>query len=293
MASFTTLIDVGSLAAQIDSGELTLFDCRSELGNPRWGEAQYAEAHISGAQFLHLDRDLSSPITATSGRHPLPDPRVFAQRLGALGAGSGMQLVAYDQGNGAYAARLWWLARWIGHAQVAVLDGGIAAWRAAGLPLETTVRAPHPRTLEVSLDERAAVDSRTVNELRQRPESLLVDARGANRFAGRDETIDPRAGHVPGARNLPFTGNVGGDGRFLSAEALRRRWQLLLGSRPPSAVIAMCGSGVTACHNLLAMEHAGLPGSPLDTGSWSEWSSDPSRPVERSPGAPEKKGPAM
>ena len=190
----------------------------SELGNPRWGEAQYAEVHIPGAQFLHLDRDLSSPITATSGRHPLPDPRVFARRLGALGAGTGMQIVAYDQGNGAYAARLWWLARWIGHAQVAVLDGGLAAWRAAGLPLETTVRTPQPRSLEVRLDERAAVDSRSVDELRQRPDTLLVDARGANRFAGRDETIDQRAGHIPGARNLPFTGNLGGDGKFLPAD---------------------------------------------------------------------------
>jgi len=277
MPSFTTLIDIGSLAAH--DGELALFDCRAELGNPRWGEMQYAEAHIPGAQFLHLDRDLSSPITATSGRHPLPDPRVFAQRLGALGAGTGMQLVAYDQGNGAYAARLWWLARWIGHAQVAVLDGGIAAWRAAGLPLESTVRAPRPRSLDLALDERAAVDSRSVDELRQRPDTLLVDARGANRFAGRDETIDPRAGHVPGARNLPFTGNVGGDGRFLPVEALRRRWEVLLGSRPPAALIAMCGSGVTACHNLLALEHAGLGGGRLYAGSWSEWIRDPRRLV--------------
>jgi len=277
MPSFTTLIDIGSLAAH--DGELALFDCRAELGNPRWGEMQYAEAHIPGAQFLHLDRDLSSPITATSGRHPLPDPRVFAQRLGALGAGTGMQLVAYDQGNGAYAARLWWLARWIGHAQVAVLDGGIAAWRAAGLPLESTARAPRPRSLDVALDERAAVDSRSVDELRQRPDTLLVDARGANRFAGRDETIDPRAGHVPGARNLPFTGNVGGDGRFLPVEALRRRWEVLLGSRPPAALIAMCGSGVTACHNLLALEHAGLGGGRLYAGSWSEWIRDPRRLV--------------
>jgi thiosulfate/3-mercaptopyruvate sulfurtransferase len=277
--TYSTLIDVASLASQLQGGELALFDCRSELGNPRWGEAQYAESHIPGAQFLHLEHDLSAPITATSGRHPLPDPRVFAQRLGALGAGVGVQLVAYDQGNGAYAARLWWLARWIGHAQVAVLDGGFAAWRAAGLPLETTVRAPRPRTLDVTLDERAAVDGRTVDELRQRPEVLLVDARGANRFAGRDETIDPRAGHIPGARNLPFTGNLDADGRFLPAESLRRRWQVLLGSRPPSALIAMCGSGVTACHNLLALEHAGLGGGRLYAGSWSEWIRDPRRPV--------------
>ena len=190
-----------------------------------------------------------------------------------------MQIVAYDQGNGAYAARLWWLARWIGHARVAVLDGGLAAWHAAGLPLETTARTPQPRSLEVRLDERAAVDSRSVDELRQRPDTLLVDARGANRFAGRDETIDQRAGHIPGARNLPFTGNLGGDGKFLPAETLRRRWQVLLGSRPPAALIAMCGSGVTACHNLLALEHAGFVGGRLYAGSWSEWIRDPRRPI--------------
>jgi thiosulfate/3-mercaptopyruvate sulfurtransferase len=284
MASFTTpgfstLIDVATLASQLQDDALALFDCRSELGNPRWGEAQYAESHIPGARFLHLERDLSSPITALSGRHPLPDPGQLARRLGELGAGSGMQIVAYDQGNGAYAARLWWLARWLGHAQVAVLDGGFAAWRAAGLPLETRVQTPRPRQLAVTLDERASIEVGTVDSLRQRPGTLLVDARGANRFAGRDETIDPIAGHIPGARNLPFTGNLGGDGRFLSADALRRRWQVLLGSRPASSVIAMCGSGVTACHNLLALEHAGLGGGRLYAGSWSEWIRDPRRPV--------------
>jgi thiosulfate/3-mercaptopyruvate sulfurtransferase len=278
MPSFTTLIDVASL---VEHGEedLALFDCRSELGNPLWGEAQYGEAHIPGAQFLHLERDLSSPITADSGRHPLPDPQTFARRIAALGAGDGMQIVAYDQGNGAYAARLWWLARWIGHRRVAVLEGGIAAWRAAGLPLEKTSRAPRPRSLGVSFDARAVVDANEVDALRQRPGSLLVDARGANRFAGRDETIDPVAGHVPGARSLPFTGNLGADGKFLARDALRARFETLLGSRPPSALVAMCGSGVTACHNLLALEHAGLAGGRLYAGSWSEWIRDPRRPV--------------
>lgn len=279
MAAFTTLVDAATLYSQLGHEELALFDCRAELGNPHWGEAQYAAEHIPGAQFLHLDRDLSGPITAASGRHPLPDPQLFAQRLGELGAGAGSQVVAYDQGNGAYAARLWWLARWIGHRRVAVLDGGIAAWRAAGLPLETARRAPRARSMPVTLDATAAVDSRAVDEWRHRPGTLLVDARGANRFAGRDETIDPVAGHVPGARNLPFTGNLGADGRFLPADALRRRFEILLGSRPPSDLVAMCGSGVTACHNLLALEHAGLAGGRLYAGSWSEWIRDPRRPV--------------
>jgi thiosulfate/3-mercaptopyruvate sulfurtransferase len=278
MRPFTTLIDAGTLASQLERGAV-ICDCRSELGNPQWGEAQYAESHIPGAQFLHLDRDLSSAITATSGRHPLPDPQTFARRLGELGVGPDTQIVAYDQGNGAYAARMWWLARWIGHRPVAVLDGGFAAWRGAGMPLEHTRHAASSRSLPVVLDEHAVVDSHAVDALRQRPGSLLVDARGANRFAGRDETIDPVAGHVPGARNLPFTGNLGADGRFLSADALRLRFETLLGSRPPSAFVAMCGSGVTACHNLLALEHAGLGGGRLYAGSWSEWIRDPRRPI--------------
>ena len=196
-----------------------------------------------------------------------------------LGAGTGIQIVAYDQGNGAYAARLWWLARWIGHRRVAVLDGGLAAWRAAGLPLETTLARPRPRSLEVRLDDRAAVDSGTVDNCASGPDMLLVDARGAKSFAGRNETIDPRRRAHPRRAQPPFTGNVGADGRFLPAESLRRRWQMLLGSRPPSALVAMCGSGVTACHNLLAIEHAGLDGGRLYAGSWSEWIRDPRRPI--------------
>jgi len=277
MRAFTTLIDAVSLASRDD--ELALFDCRFELGNPQWGEGEFAREHIPGAQYLHLDRDLSSPVTAQSGRHPLPDPAAFARRIGALGAGAGMQLVAYDQGNGAYAARFWWLARWIGVRNVAVLDGGIAAWRSAGLPLESESRTPRPRDMPVSLQQGAALSSNQVDELRQRPGTLLVDARGADRFAGRNETIDPVAGHVPGARNMPFAGNLGADGKFLPPEALRRRWDVLLASQPPAAIVAMCGSGVTACQNLLALEHTGLSGARLYPGSWSEWIRDARRPI--------------
>ena len=283
MHPFTTLIDATTLASQSGRDDLALFDCRAELGNPHWGEAEYARAHLPGAQFLHLDHDLSSPVSANSGRHPLPDPDAFARRLGQLGAGTGSQLVAYDQGNGAYAARLWWLARWIGHRSVAVLDGGMAAWTAAGLPLETSRRAPVPRQIEVKLAAGAWVDSETVDALRRRAGTLLVDARGSERFAGRNENIDPVAGHVPGARSAPFTGNLGNDGKFLPLEALRLRWNTLLGSQPPAGLIAMCGSGVTACHNLLAMEHAGLAGARLYAGSWSEWIRDPRRPIATGP----------
>lgn len=279
MHAFTTLIDAGSLAARLGRDDLALFDCRFELGNPSWGESEYEKAHIPGAQYLHLDRDLSSAITAGSGRHPLPDPQAFARRIGELGAGPGMQIVAYDQGNGAHAARLWWLARWIGARNVAVLDGGLATWRAAGLPLESTRSAVQPRAMPVSLVADRWVDAAAVDDLRRRPGNLLIDARGAERFAGRNETIDPVAGHVPGARNHPFTGNLGADGKFLPADMLRRRWEVLLGAQPAAAVVAMCGSGVTACHNLLALEHAGLGSGRLYGGSWSEWIRDPRRPI--------------
>jgi len=267
MTHFTTLIDVRDLSSQLGRDDFVIFDCRFDLANVGWGEAQFAESHLPGAQYLHLDRDLSSPITPDSGRHPLPDPDVFARRLGALGVDPDCQLVAYDQGNGGHAARLWWLARWIGLTRVAVLDGGFAAWRAAGGALETAVRARTPRALAARVRPGAWLTSAQVDDLRRRPGSLLVDARGAERFAGRNETIDQRAGHVPGARNRPFLDNLGADGRFLAADELRRRWSTLLGSLPPTGVISMCGSGVTACQNLLALEHAGLSGARLYAGS--------------------------
>lgn len=279
MEHFTTLVDTATLARQLERSDLVLFDCRFELANTSWGEREYAAAHIPGAHYLHLDRDLSGPVTARSGRHPLPDPREFARRLAARGVGADCQLIAYDQGTAAYAARLWWLARWIGLRHVAVLDGGIAAWRNAGLPLEQAVPQPTPRELPVNVDENAWVTSEAVDALRLAPGNLLVDARGAERFAGRNETLDPVAGHVPGARNHPFAGNVGVDGKFLPAALLRLRWQTLLGSLPASSLVAMCGSGVTACHNLLALEHAGLSGARLYAGSWSEWIRDTSRPT--------------
>jgi thiosulfate/3-mercaptopyruvate sulfurtransferase len=283
MHTFTTLIDAATLSSQLAREdlprELAIFDCRFDLSNTAWGETEFAAAHIPGARYLHLDRDLSGPVSATSGRHPLPDPQSIARRLGALGVDADCQIVAYDQGNGAYAARFWWLARWIGLTRVAVLDGGLATWRAAGLPVENSIRERPPRKLDAKVNDAAWVSSEQVDELRRRGGTLIVDARGAERFAGRNETLDPVAGHVPGARNLPFLGNLGVDGKFLPAEALRRRWGVMLGSLPATSVVAMCGSGVTACQNLLALEHAGFPGARLYAGSWSEWIRDTARPV--------------
>jgi thiosulfate/3-mercaptopyruvate sulfurtransferase len=279
MTAFTPLIDAATLSAKLGRDDVAVFDCRFDLMNAGWGESEFAAAHIPGAQYLHLERDLSSAITPASGRHPLPEPAALARRLGVLGVGAGSEVVACDQGNGAYAARLWWLARWIGLEKVAVLDGGIAAWRAAGLPLTREIRAREPRELTARVNHAMHVDTATVDVLRRQPGNLLIDARGAERFAGRNETIDPVAGHIPGARNYPFPGNLGADGRFLAAEELRRRWIVVLGALPPGAAIAMCGSGVTACHNLLALERAGLSGARLYSGSWSEWIRDPARPI--------------
>jgi len=279
MRHFTTLIDANTLFEQLSRNDLAIFDCRFDLARVSWGEAEFRSAHLPGAHYLHLDRDLSSSITGESGRHPLPDPNKFARRLGELGVDAQSQLVAYDQGNGAHAARLWWLARWIGLRNVAVLDGGYAAWRAAGLPVDQTLSVPVAKSLAVSLDSASWVSTAIVEELRRRPGNLLVDARAADRFAGRAETIDPIAGHIPGARNHAFLANLGADGKFLPAAELRARFQTLLGSVPVSALIAMCGSGVTACHNLLALEHAGLTGARLYAGSWSEWIRDPRRPI--------------
>jgi thiosulfate/3-mercaptopyruvate sulfurtransferase len=279
MRHFTTLIDANTLSGELSREDLTIFDCRFDLGRPQWGEAEYAAAHLQGARYLHLDRDLSGPVTVESGRHPLPDPHRFALRLGELGVDGRSQLIAYDQGNGAHAARLWWLARWIGLRNVAVLDGGYAAWLAAGLPVDRDLRAPGPKSVTVSLDPAAWVSTATVDDLRLRPQNLLVDARAAERFAGRNETIDPVAGHIPGARSHPFLANLGADGKFLPAAVLHARFHTLLGSVPPSALVSMCGSGVTACHSLLALEHAGLAGARLYAGSWSEWIRDPRRPI--------------
>jgi thiosulfate/3-mercaptopyruvate sulfurtransferase len=279
MTAFTTLIDAPTLAAQLHRDDLVVFDCRFDLANTAWGEAEYAAGHIPGALYAHLDRDLSGPVTPATGRHPLPDPHAFALWLSANGVSDHTQLITYDQGNGAYAARFWWLSRWVGIRTVAVLDGGFAGWRAAHLPHDAAIRGRTPGRLTPRIDSGAWLTTESVDDLRRRPGNLLIDARGQERFAGRNETLDPVAGHVPGARNHPFLDNLGVDGRFRSPEALRQRWSTIVGSLPPSAVIAMCGSGVTACHNLLALEHAGLPGGRLYAGSWSEWIRDARRPI--------------
>jgi thiosulfate/3-mercaptopyruvate sulfurtransferase len=286
---YSTLIDATQLAQLIKApheGEVLVLDCRHELSKPEWGDQAYADGHIPGAMRAHLDRDLSGPITPATGRHPLPDPAKFAETLGRWGVAPQTQVVAYDQGNGAYAARAWWMLRWLGHTAVAVLDGGFAAWQEAGLPV---TRDPGRRTARQFVARPGSQPTLTAAEVQQAlaHETIrLVDARGADRFAGENETIDPVAGHVPGALNRPFARNVDARGRFRPAAQLRGEWIQLLAGSPPDALVTMCGSGVTACHNLLALEVAGLSGARLYPGSWSEWIRDPARPVARGPQSP-------
>ncbi|MGC8521462.1 MAG: sulfurtransferase [Steroidobacteraceae bacterium] len=285
---FDTLISAQELAQRLGDPALVVLDCRFDLARPDWGAEAYAAGRIPHARYAHLDRDLSAPVSRTSGRHPLPEPLALGARFGAWGIGPDSQVVAYDQGPGAFAARLWWLLRWLGHTGVAVLDGGLAAWQAAGFALETTAAAaPSARHFAGRPDARLLADTPEIERaLRagtlERGEYPLIDARGADRFAGQNETLDPIAGHIPGALNHPFTDNLAG-GRFLDAAALRARYLRTLGRRPAERVVCMCGSGVTACHNLLALEIAGLGGARLYAGSWSEWIRDPARPVSRGP----------
>jgi thiosulfate/3-mercaptopyruvate sulfurtransferase len=277
--SHTTLIEPAQLLPHLSDPDWVTIDCRFDLTDPEAGARLYAAAHIPGARYAHLNDDLSDPVTAASGRHPLPDPKRLAQRLGAWGIGESTQAIAYDDASGATAARLWWLLRWVGHDRVAVLNGGLRAWRAAGYPLTDQPAVATPRAFTARPDPRAFLDVDAVMQGLARKQIALVDARSAERFAGRNEIFDPVAGHVPGARNHPFQKNVDADGRFLPADALRETWRVTLAGTPAERVVAMCGSGVTACHNLLALEIAGLHGARLYPGSWSEWIRDPARTV--------------
>ena len=278
---FDTLVETETLAAHIEDPDWVLFDCRAALSDPEVGPRLYAASHITGARHIHLEHELSGPITPDTGRHPLPDPRNLAETLGRAGVGEDTQMVAYDDAQGAYAARLWWLARWLGHKRVAVLNGGWQQWLREERQVTQALPKHPPRHFpshEPSAEAWIAVGD-VLELVRGRKRGLLLDARGPARYRGDEETIDPVAGHLPGAVNLPFTGNVAEDGRFKSPAELRRRFEQVMSDVRADQVICMCGSGVTACHDLLAMEAAGLKGARLYAGSWSEWIRDPTRPV--------------
>ena len=254
-------------------------DCRFDLADTARGEREWCQAHVPGAVYANLDQDLSNLRIAGRGRHPLPSAAEFSATLSRWGIGSDDHVIVYDEASSAMAARLWWLLRMAGHARIGVLDGGIAAWRAAGLPLNDLMPRYVASDYRVSFNASTIVDSVQVDHLRGTADGLLLDARTQPRFRGEQEPIDAVAGHIPGAICRPFQDNLESDGRFKSAEALRAAFAALLGPRAPGALVAMCGSGVSACHHLLGMAHAGLDGARLYAGSWSEWISDPSRPV--------------
>jgi thiosulfate/3-mercaptopyruvate sulfurtransferase len=273
-----TLISVDALRALLQHERVVLLDCTFDLVDTAAGKRAYAQGHLPGALYADLDRDLSSAKTGRNGRHPLPTRETFANTVAAWGVLPGVAVVCYDDQGGVYAARAWWMLRWLGHDDVAVLDGGKGAWVAAGGALETTLpalrhgAAPYPvgtaSMPTVQADQLLAQSARTI-----------VDARSAERFRGEVEPLDPVAGHIPGARNRFHKDNLAADGRFKPAAELRAAFENL--QPDATRVVHQCGSGVTACHNLLAMEHAGLKGSALYPGSWSEWCADPSRPVAR------------
>jgi thiosulfate/3-mercaptopyruvate sulfurtransferase len=274
----TTLVSTNQLAGHL--GEWAIVDCRFDLHKPEEGRNQYRAAHVPGAVYASLNDDLAGPRTGRNGRHPLPSIDALTAVFGRMGIAPGVQVVAYDQDAGMYASRLWWSLRYLGHDRVAVLDGGWAKWMSEGRPVTggderrpTVEFTPAPR-------RDAVVDIDEVSARQRDGVTLLVDARAPERFEGRSEPLDRVAGHIPGAVNHFYRWNLAADGTMLPPEALRDRFTRLLAGRAPEQTVMYCGSGVTACHNLLAMAHAGLAGSPLYPGSWSEWSSDPSRPVE-------------
>ncbi|MEX8518541.1 MAG: sulfurtransferase [Leptothrix sp. (in: b-proteobacteria)] len=275
------LINAADLTAWL--GRAVLLDTSFDLADGGAGEAAYRGAHLPGAFYLHLDRDLSTAKTGRNGRHPLPTREAFAATVGALGIRADTPVVVYDRQGGMFAARAWWMLRWLGHTAVAVLDGGLPAWAASGGAMESgdgtarlSAAAAYPLSAEPGMPTLLADALQA-----QLGRVSLIDARAADRFRGDLEPLDPVAGHIPGALNRFFKDNLGADGRFLPAEVLRAGFGALLGSQAPAQTVHQCGSGVTACHNLLAMEAAGLPGAALYPGSWSEWCSDPARPVAR------------
>lgn len=281
-ASYAGLIGALELVEHLNEPDWVVFDCRFDLANPDFGYEAYRAAHLPGAFFLDLDADLSGPRTGTNGRHPLPDPARLAARLAECGVGNHTQVVAYDDAGGMFAARLWWLLRWFGHRRVAVLDGGLRAWLAAGQALDEALPEARPATYTLAL-RADRVDTQYVHQHLGQPDMVLIDARSPDRFRGENEMLDPVGGHIPGAINRFFRDNLDARGCFKQASVLREEFAALLGAHSPRQVVHQCGSGVTACVNLLAMEAAGLSGSRLYGGSWSEWCADPARPVARGP----------
>lgn len=276
----TTMVAVETVREHLDDASWRVVDCRFSLADTEQGRRAYAESHVPGALYAHLDEHLSSPIIrGVTGRHPLPSLEKAAALFSAWGIDETVQVVVYDDANGSVAARLWWLLQWLGHDAVAVLDGGWKAWTQAGLSVTAVVPEQIPRPFVAKVRPERLMEVDAVLQMRDDPTYRLIDARTPERYRGEQEPIDPVAGHIPGAVNVPFTGNVTPDGHFLAPDALRNRFTDLFGAIAAQRIVSYCGSGVTGCHNLLALAHAGLGDGVLYAGSWSEWIADPNRPV--------------
>jgi thiosulfate/3-mercaptopyruvate sulfurtransferase len=278
---YTTLIDTETLALHLADQTYAIVDCRFDLKDTEWGLSAYRSAHIPSAVYADLDRDLSGAKTGANGRHPLPSAADLAKTFSRLGIDENVQVVAYDENNAMFAARLWWLLRWMGHEACAVLDGGLAKWTAEGRPTTSGSETRSPRRFVASPRREMFMTSTEVADRTRDRDWMLLDARAPERFRGEIEPLDRVAGHIPGAVNRPYTSNLDERGIFLPADTLRRQFEERLAGTPASHVVCYCGSGVTACHHVLALEHAGLHDAKLYPGSWSEWSSDPDRPVAR------------
>lgn len=278
---FTTLVSTEQLAPHLSDQNWVVMDCRFTLTDTEAGRKAYALGHIPGARYAHLDADLSGPKNGRNGRHPLPDPQVFARTLGAWGIDHQTQVVVYDDSFGAMAVRLWWMLRWLGHDAVALLDGGLPKWQREQRPFTADAPQVMPKPFVPNVRNDMLVGADAVLDASQTHSALILDARAEMRFIGEIEPLDPVAGHVPHAVNLPFDDNLSMAGAMMTADELRELYGEVLDGKPPQQVIHICGSGVTACHNILAMEIAGLPGSKLYAGSWSEWVADPAHPVAK------------
>ena len=280
MKTYQTLISAAELAAILDEPKLVILDVRHDLGDHGLGARKYAESHIPGAHFVSVENDLAGPRTGRNGRHPLPTPEALAAKLSTLGIDDSKQVVAYDQAQTTYSARVWWMLRWVGHRNVAVLDGGFDAWTRGGNPVSTATPARTPAQFRPIVGDSPVSVDRLIDHLEE-IDYTVIDARSADRFRGENETIDPVGGHIPGAHSHHYARNLNWDNTFKDAATLRAEWTAELAGRTPSQIVHSCGSGVTACNNALAMEIAGLSGSRLYPGSWSEWSADPKRPIAR------------
>jgi len=279
--TYTTLISPATLQQHLNNSNWVIVDCRFSLADTEAGAKAYRHGHIPNARYAHLDKDLSSAITDFTGRHPLPNFALLAKKLGDWGISNTSQVVAYDDAGGAFAGRLWWLLRTMGHDNVAVLDGGIKHWQKQGLPVTTVLPTIKPVTFRPYLNDAAWLSALQVQNSLAKKSICLIDARTPERYRGEQEPIDPVAGHIPGALNRAFQLNLDSNGLFLAPEQLRKQFKQLIGATEPEHVVHYCGSGVTACNNLLAMEHAGLTGSNLYAGSWSEWIGNKNRTVAK------------